>query len=275
MRFRFFILTAFLLGSFLVTAQSKKHQFRKDRYFFGVNMGTGFTQPVIRERFSLMETTPESANENFDKKYGNLFQNSGGIYGLHFSFAFTKLFSVVSQPCFQSQRYSYMNNYHWADTIMGGEIYKEFLHRQKINNIRIPIMARMDFSARRWSPFIQVGLSADIAYFASKQIFSDNYIDNKVDRKTAVSSNVSEFTQHLNRLNVYALGGGGLSYYREQFAMSLSANLRYGLRTTIDPLERYADYTGMAAEYLDVQDKFNLLNLDIMLTLMVPIHKKW
>jgi hypothetical protein len=231
-----------------VNAQSRRHQYRKDRYFFGVTMGSGFTQPIVRERFSLMEVTPQSANEDFNKKYGNLFQHGGGIYGLHFSFAFTKLFSVVSQPCFQTQRYNYMNNYHWSDTITGGEVYKEFLHRQKISNIRIPILARMDFSARRWSPFIQAGLSADIAYFASKQIYTDNKVDRSVDRK---------------------------SYYREQFALSLSGNVRYGLRTTIDPLERYADYTGMAAEYLDVQDKFNLLNMDIMLTLMVPIHKKW
>lgn len=265
-----------LLGFFTQgLTQSRKHQYRKDRYFFGVTMGSGFTQPIVRERFSMLEVTPQSANENFDKKYGNLFQNSGGIYGLHFSFAFTKLFSIVSQPCFQTQKYSYMNNYHWSDTITGGEVYKEFLHRQKINNIRIPLLARMDFSARRWSPFIQAGLSADIAYFASKQIFTDNVVDRSVDRKTANSSNVAEMTQHLNRLNIYAVGGAGISYYREQFALSLSGNIRYGLRTTIDPLERYADYTGMAAEFLDVQDKFNLLTTDIMLTLMVPIHKKW
>jgi hypothetical protein len=82
-------------------------------------------------------------------------------------------------------------------------------------------------------------------------------------------------TAHLNRFNVYVVGGAGISYYREQFAISLSGNIRYGLRTTIDPFERYSDYTGMASEYLDVQDKFNLLTMDIMLTLMVPIHKKW
>ena len=275
MKLSWFVGMFTLLIAVQVEAQSRKHQYRKDRYFFGVTMGSGFTQPIIQERFSLLETTPQSANENFDKKYGNLFQHAGGIYGLHFSFAFTKLFSVVSQPCFQTQRYNYMNNYHWSDTITGGEVYKEFLHRQKINNIRIPILARMDFSARRWSPFIQAGLSADIAYFASKQIYTDNQVDRSVDRKTAVSSNVSEMTAHLNRFNVYAVGGAGISYYREQFAISLSGNVRYGIRTTIDPFERYSDYTGMASEYLDVQDKFNLLTMDIMLTLMVPIHKKW
>ena len=130
MKLSWFVGILMLLISVQVEAQSRKHQYRKDRYFFGVTMGSGFTQPIIQERFSLMETTPQSANENFDKKYGNLFQHGGGIYGLHFSFAFTKLFSVVSQPCFQTQRYNYMNNYHWSDTITGGEVYKEFLHRQ-------------------------------------------------------------------------------------------------------------------------------------------------
>ena len=124
MKLSWFVGMFTLLIAVQVEAQSRKHQYRKDRYFFGVTMGSGFTQPIIQERFSLLETTPQSANENFDKKYGNLFQHTGGIYGLHFSFAFTKLFSVVSQPCFQTQRYNYMNNYHWSDTITGGEVYK-------------------------------------------------------------------------------------------------------------------------------------------------------
>jgi hypothetical protein len=47
------------------------------------------------------------------------------------------------------------------------------------------------------------------------------------------------------------------------------------LRTSINEFNRYADYTGMATEYLDVQDKFNLLSLNILATVMVPLHKKW
>jgi hypothetical protein len=258
-----------------VHAQSRKHQYRKDRYFFGINIGTGFTQPVVDERFSLLEPTPQSAKEDYDKQYGNLFQNGGGVYGLHASFAFTPQFSVITQPCFQTQRYSYMNSYHWSDTIMGGEVYKEFLHRQKISSVRIPVLLRFDFSRLRFSPFLQTGISADIAYFASKQVFSDNYIDKDVDRKTATSSSVAEFTPHLNRFNVAVLGGGGISYYREHLAFSLSGTLSYNLRTSINEFNRYADYTGMATEYLDVQDKFNLLSLNILATVMVPLHKKW
>lgn len=256
-------------------AQSKKHQYRKDRYFFGINLGAGFTQPIIDERFSLLEPTPQSASKDYEKQYGNLFQNGGGVYGLHASFAFTPQFSVLTQPCFQTQRYSYMNSYHWSDTIMGGEVYKEFLHRQKISSVRIPFLLRFDFSRLRFSPFVQTGLSMDIAYFASKQVFSDNYIDNDVDRKSATSSSVAEFTPHLNRFNVAVLGGGGISYYREHIAFSLSGTLSYNLRTSINEFNRYADYTGMATEYLDVQDKFNLLSLNILATVMVPLHKKW
>lgn len=272
-----FIMMVLVLFSFLVhtMAQSRKHQYRKDRYFFGVQFGTGFTQPIITERYSLLQATPESANTTYEKQYAHLFQQAGGIYGLHGSFAFTKLFSVITQPCFQTQRYNYLTSYHWADTILGGELYKEMLHRQKISNLRIPILARMDFSARRFSPYVQAGLSMDIAYFASQVIYADNYIDNEVDRKTASPSNIAEMTPHLNKVNVYVVGGAGVTYYREQFAISVSGNVRYGLRSSINDLNRYADYTGFATAYLDVQDQFNLLNLDLLVTVMVPIHKKW
>ena len=275
MRKHWLTLVLIVVASLYSLGQSRKHQYRKDRYFFGIQLGTGFMQPIIGERYSLLQATPESANKTYDKQYGHLFQNSGGIYGLHGSFAFTKLFSVLTQPCFQTQRYSYLTNYHWADTILGGELYKELLHRQKIANLRIPVLARMDFSARRFSPFVQAGLSLDIAYFASQIIYSDNYIDYQVDRKTANPSTLAEMTPHVNKVNVYAVGGAGCTYYREQFAVSLSGNIRYGLRSSINDQNRYADYTGFATEFLDVQDQFNLLNLDLMVTVMVPIHKKW
>ena len=272
---RIALLGAILLSVQWAFGQSNRHQYRKDRYFFGINVGTTFTQPILRERFSLLQATPQSAQKDFDKHYSHLFSNVGGAYGLHGSFAFTPQFSVLTQPCFQTQRYSYMNSYHWSDTIMGGEVYKEFLHRQKISSIRIPILLRFDFTRLRFSPFVQTGISADIAYFASKQVFSDNYIDQKVDRKSATSSSVAEFTPHLNRFNVAVLGGAGIAYYREHFAVSLSGTLSYNLRTSINEFNRYADYTGMATEYLDVQDKFNLLSLNILATVMVPLHKKW
>lgn len=255
--------------------QSRKHIYRKDRYYFGTSLGLGFTQPIVKERFNILEPTPQSANTDFDKKYGNLFQNGGGNYGLHISFSYTRLLSLICQPTFQTQRFSYMTNYHWSDSISGGEVYKEFLHRQKISKLCIPVIARMDFTTRQFSPFIQAGLSADILYFGSKIIYSDAYIDGEVDRKSAGHSSVAELTQHLNRFNVALVGGAGVSFYRENFALTLSGNLRYSLRPAFSDLRRFEDYTGFAAPYLDVFDKVNLLNLDFLVTASVPIHKKW
>jgi len=272
------LIFSFLILSSVMTSiwgQSRKHFYRKDNYYIGTSLGFGFTQPIIHERYNILEPTLQSAATDFDKKYEGLFQNIGGNYGLHFSFVYTRLFSVVCQPTFQTQRFSYMTNYSWSDSLSGGEVYKEFLHRQKISNLCIPIMGRLDFSSRKFSPFLQAGLSADIVYFGSKIIYSDAYIDGEVDRKSAGHSNVAEITQHLNRFNVSLLAGAGFVYYHEDFALSISGNIKYGMRPTINDSKRFEDFSGFAAPYLDVFDQVKLLNLDFLITAMVPLHKKW
>lgn len=275
MKIRKVVLLACLVCLSMQFHAQRKYVYRKDRFFVGSFVGMNFTQPIVSDRYNVLVQTPQSAPGDFEKKYKTLAQNRGGNYGLYVSFAYTKYFSLIIQPGFRSQRFNYMTSYSWEDTLNVTNINKEMLHRQKISNVSIPVLTRWDFTTRHFSPFLQVGLSADFIYFANKSIYYDTKIDGEVDRKSANQSSVGDFTNHMRKINVGLVGGGGITYYRESFAMTLASNVKYGLRNVIDDQKRYADFTGFGVEYLDVMDQFKLLDLDIQLTLMIPIHKKW
>ena len=199
-----------------------------------------------------------------------MFKNMGFQFGLYYSYNFTRKISFNIQPGIASYRYHYMTNYQLTDTISSSVFEREMYHAQRISYLTIPVLIRYDIRASQFAPFIQAGLYTDFRLKAYKTIYYDNKIDQKVVKENNTSTGV-DFSEQVFKNNIGLIAGGGFSFFTKHFSLNLEINYRYGFRPIIRNDNRFADITGLTAQYLDVLDQHQLSNLSLQLTLMFPI----
>lgn len=264
------LLLSLLLFSYYGQAQNYTVH-RQHKVYIGLYAGMNFTRPHVVDDYSLLVHTPQSAGEPVEKKYEPLFHNKGSQYGLYFSFSFTKKISLVFEPAYQTNSFNYLTAYSWSDTVNGSNFTMEMMHQQKISSISLPLMVRWDFTVNQFSPYVQAGIFTSFRHHARKTIFYDYTIDGSVDKKTADRTQEADLTEHINKANFGVSAGAGLTFFANYFAISLESNFRYGFRSQVNDKNRYADYTGLSTQYLDVLDQLKLMSLDFQLSILFPI----
>lgn len=270
---RISFLSLVILLSFHGMAQTKYTVHRKNRIYLGITGGMNFSAAHVVKDYNLLITTPQSSSENAnsEKDYQGLFKNKGSQFGLYFSYSFKKNLAIVFQPAYQTSSYNYRTAYSWSDTVNGADFAMEMMHQQKVSAVNLPLLVRWDFTVSQFSPYIQGGIYANFKHRAQKTIFYDYTIDEEVDKETADRTGETDFTEHLLKANFGLTAGVGFTYFANYFAISLESNFRYGFRSMVNDQNRYADFTGLSMQYLDVPDQLKFMNLDIQLTVMFPI----
>lgn len=270
---RIFFLSLLFLLSFRGIAQTKYTVHRKNRIYLGITGGMNFSATHVVKDYNLLMTTPQSSSENTnsEKDYQGLFKNKGSQFGLYFSYSFKKNLAIVFQPAYQTSSFNYRTAYSWSDTVNGADFAMEMMHQQKVSSVNLPLLVRWDFTVSQFSPYIQGGIFTNFKHQARKAIFYDYTIDEDVDKKTADRTGETDYTEHLLKANFGLTAGVGFTYFANYFAISLESNFRYGFRSMVNDQNRYADFTGLSMQYLDVPDQLKFMNLDIQLTVMFPI----
>jgi hypothetical protein len=270
---RILFLSLTILLTFQGMAQTKYTVHRNNRIYLGITGGMNFSAAKVVKDYSLLVTTPQSSQENAnsEKDYQGLFKNKGSQFGLYFSYSFKKKLAIVFQPAYQSSSYNYRTAYSWSDTVNGADFALEMMHQQKVSAVNLPLLVRWDFTVSQFSPYIQGGIYANFRNQAKKTIFYDYTIDEEVAKKTADRTGETDFTEHLLKANFGLTAGVGFTYFANYFAISLESNFRYGFRSMVNDQNRYADFTGLSMQYLDVPDQLKFMNLDIQLSVMFPI----
>lgn len=270
---RILFLSLTILLTFQGMAQTKYTVHRNNRIYLGITGGMNFSAAKVVKDYSLLVTTPQSSQENAnsEKDYQGLFKNKGSQFGLYFSYSFKKKLAIVFQPAYQNSSYNYRTAYSWSDTVNGADFALEMMHQQKVSAVNLPLLVRWDFTVSQFSPYIQGGIYANFRNQAKKTIFYDYTIDEEVDKKTADRTGETDFTEHLLKANFGLTAGVGFTYFANYLAISLESNFRYGFRSMVNDQNRYADFTGLSMQYLDVPDQLKFMNLDIQLSVMFPI----
>lgn len=246
---------------------------RKNQMFLGFAGGINLTLPHVTEKYHVLVPTTESAGNGMDKKYGKLFQNIGSQFGLHFTYCLTANFSIVAQPGYRTHQFKYSTSYKWADTVENMNFEREFHHSQKLSYFTLPVLFRWDITTNQFSPFVQAGIFTDFRHQAQKQIGYDYTADGEENESQLNSSTRAPVTDHINKFNLGVVGGAGIAYYTKYVVVGFEAHFRYGFLPVINNRNRYADYTGFTAQYLDVFDQMTLSNLDFQFSVKLPITK--
>lgn len=248
------------------------HVYRKNKVFIGIYGGVNFSLPLVTKSHSVLLSEPSGDAEN-EKTYGPLKSNLSNQFGFYFSYGFSNHFSLVLQPGYHSYRFDYLTNYSWNDTVEQMNVAKEMKHRQTLSYFTVPVLVRWDFLKTRFTPYLQLGVYADILHKGNKTIYMDETIDGDVDHKRAQSKTASvDITDHLQKWNAGAIGGIGFSYYAKHFNIGLECNYRHGFLPIINNRNRYADLTGLTTQYLDVFDQMQLRNIHVQLHITFPVH---
>lgn len=270
---RISLLLLVFLFSLNGSAQKKYTVHRKDKIYIGLLGGMNFSSTHVVKDYSLLMTTPQSSTNNADaeKDYQKLFKNKGSQFGLYLSYSFSKNLSVVFEPSYQTNSFNYLTAYSWSDTVNGSDFSMEMMHQQKLSGVNLPLLVRYDFTVSQFSPYVQAGIFTNFMHQAKKTIFYDYTIDGEVDKKSADQTGEADLTNHINKANFGLSAGVGFTYFANYFAISLESNFQYGFRSMVNDKNRYADYTGFSAQYLDVLDQLKLMNLNCQLSIMFPI----
>jgi len=253
-------------------AQSQVAINRARHFMIGVKGGVNFTQPVVYRSYSVLTSTPQSANGDSEKQYDPLFLNPGGHFGLIVMYGVTDNLSIVFQPTYFNYNFRYHTDYSWTDTLTPGVQETRYEHVQNLYYFEFPLMARWDFTRGRFSPYLQAGGFVGVLHTSNKYIryFNSNDAPVPEGQELPVTPAVS-LNQNINTINAGVIGGAGVCYNSKYVQIGLECNFRYGLTPITDPRNRYSDVTGFSSGYFDVLDDLSLMNLEFSLTACFPI----
>ncbi|MEJ6799203.1 MAG: outer membrane beta-barrel protein [Crocinitomicaceae bacterium] len=265
-----FIVLLSLISYFSLGQKHSVH--KKNKSFLGLTGGVNFTLPSITDRYYILTSIETADGELFDKKYDKFFQNGGTQFGIHYSYNFTNSISVIGGFGYQSVGFNYFTDYSWVDTANNHELNREMHHLQKISYFTVPIMVRWDIVTRgQLVPFVQGGVFMNFRHQAKKSINYDNTIDGEETENDLSSSSIVSISDYTRKFNMGLTGGIGLNYYTKYFTVGLESNFRYGFFKIMNDETRYSDLNGFALQYLDVMDQMRMSNLNVQLSLAVPI----
>lgn len=244
--------------------------FRTNEAFLGAMGGMNFSLTNVTDEYRVLTPVAQVGSNTSEKTYEKLFQNRGANFQVYFMYAFTPKLSVVTQPGYRQVNFHYMTSYIWTDTVNKFNFSREMVHSQRIAYMHVPILARWDFTTHQFSPFVQAGIATDFRLGASKRIRYDELIDGEVDKQVNTTAEAS-LKEQINSFQFGLVGGGGVTYFTKYFSLGLEANFQYNFSKLVSDQNRFADYTGFTAQYLDVLDQLRLHQMNIQMHLIFPI----
>lgn len=261
----------FLVSFFSHFSFGQKYMVNKKKIsYFGLTAGFNFSIPTVSDRYSVLSSNGNT--EDFEKKYEKLGKNTGNQFAVQYAYNFTNSVSFLAGFGYQSLGFKYFTHYSWMDTVENQNLNREMHHLQKVSYFTLPMMLKWEMGNRQLMPYIQGGIFMDFRHQAKKMINYDNTIDEEETENQVSSSAMVSITDHTRKFNMGLIGGIGLNYYAKRMTFGIESNFRYGFLKVINDKNRYADLTGFALNYLDVMDQLKLSNLNIQLTVSIPIN---
>ncbi len=245
---------------------------KKKTSYFGLTAGFNFSAPKVTDRYSILSAIGSADDDNFKKKYDKLGKNTGTQFGVRYAYNFTNSLSFLAGFGYQSLGFKYFTHYSWMDTIGNQNLNREMHHLQKISYLTLPLMLKWEMGNQQLLPYIQGGFFMDFRHQAKKVINYDNTIDEEETENQISSSAMVSITDHIRKFNMGLIGGIGVNYYTKRMTFGIESNFNYGFLKVIDDKNRFSDFTGFALHYLDVMDQLKLSNLNIQLTVSIPIN---
>ncbi|MCG9910966.1 MAG: PorT family protein [Flavobacteriales bacterium] len=253
-------------------AQKKRFD-RSKQLIVGIKGGVNFTHPMVLQSHSVFSPTGNSANGSENKTYEPIMKNMGFQGGLFLLYRFTNQISAGIEGLFFQYRYAYSNTYTWADTQEGTSFTLEQKHINRLHYFEIPALVRYDINIRKITPFVQGGVYTGFLQSGISQTRSTQS-SGQVFPASPTQNPPTQTNDRFAKVSFGVLGGAGVSYFAGKVMLSLGGNVRYSILPPTGNLHRYNDQASTSSAYLDVPDNIRLLNLELYISVGVPIGLK-
>lgn len=241
----------------------------------GFKGGLTFTQPLILQKYNVINPIDNANLQSGIKKYNPLIQNIGYQYAFTALYKLSKSLDVRIEPAIANYVYKYRANYAWTGTGSNTDrIDMSVYHRQSLNYIEIPITIRYLYGAGKVKPFLQGGLFYGFLLNAIKSSKKEETFTNDAGTSTLNSGKETGDASPVYIKSRFGFNaGGGIDYDLSAVHLTIDINLNVGINQVINEAGRYSVQQFSGGLY-DVQDNLRLLVPSINIGIIFPLKKQ-
>ena len=279
--YRFFLASILLIFCIPLKAEyprsnsTKISRSSKDiKFMVGFKGGITFTQPLVLQKYNIVDPIDNAIAQSGTKAYNSLFQNIGYQYAFTALYKLTKAIDIRIEPTIANYVYKYRADYSWTGTGANTDrVNMSIDHRQSLNYLEIPVTLRYLYGSGRMRPFIQGGLFYGYLLNAIKSSKKEETYTNASGTATLNSSReTGDATPVYVKSRFGFNAGAGVDYDLSAVHLTLDINLNYGVNQVVNEAGRYSVQQFSGGLY-DVQDNLRLLVPSVNIGIIFPLKK--
>lgn len=251
------------------TTKSDGTSFTKSQFWLGFKGGVNASWAKGLGNYQIFQSMPSSDNFRYEKAYNGV-QFPGFQAGLTFIYNFRSFFSVIFEPTYSIQKFSYTNSLKWSSTQPAIDVTLTQKNTYSVHYLEFPVYARIDLFKNKLKPYILGGIiysylthvSRSSDYTSSDAITGANNI---IENSTPEMATTPLFI----RSNFWAVAGIGVCYDINNIRVGLNVLYKSSLNNITSHENRYSNAKLTASG--DVLDDMYLRNIETSLYCVFPM----
>jgi outer membrane protein W len=243
--------------------------FLKKQWWLGFKAGANLTSAVVTKPYSAISPT-NYPDAQTDKKYDG-YSKVGTQATLEVTFYFSGL-SLSLQPTYRNNRFTYENEYHWADgENPNNRLDLKYVQEQSVDYLDIPLIAKYEFSKNKISPYVQLGI------YTSRLIGATKSVDvSGVDYASGGTNEFKDETIIVGASDLFArnhwgfLGGLGVYYNLGNVRLNAELMMKGSSSNITSTKNRFS--SGALSGVGDTMDDMKLNNISFTIGCLFPLR---
>lgn len=247
---------------------------KDSKFMVGVKGGLTFIQPLVLQKFNVINPLDNTISQSGIKTYKPFYQNIGYQYAFTALYKLSNSLDIRLEPNFTTYVYKYQAEYSWISTGSDGErIDMNLKHKQSLNYLEIPLTLRYLYGSGTARPFIQGGLFYGFLLNAIKTSEKTETYSNATGSSSLNSEVQTGDARPLYVKSRYGFNAGiGIDYDLSAVHLTFDINLNFGINQVTNEAGRYSNQQYTSGLY-DIQDNIRLIIPSFNIGILFPLNK--
>jgi hypothetical protein len=247
---------------------------KESKLMVGAKGGLTFAQPIVLQKFNVVNPLDNAISQSGNKTYKSLFHNIGYQYAFTALYKLKESLDIRLEPNFATYIYKYQTEYSWISSGSDAEqIDMSIKHRHSLNYLEIPITLRYLYGSGTARPFIQGGIYYGFLLNAIKSSEKIETYSNSLGTSTLNSEKQTGDARSLYVKSRYGFNAGiGIDYDFSAVHLTFDINLNFGINSVANESGRYSNQQYTSGLY-DIQDNIRLIIPSVNIGILFPLNK--
>ncbi len=256
------------------TISSGSANSRESKFMVGAKGGLTFVQPIVLQKFNVVNPLDNAISQSGTKTYKPFYQNIGYQYAFTALYKLKESLDIRIEPNFTTYVYKYQTEYSWISSGSDAErIDMSIKHRHSLNYLEIPITLRYLYGSGTAKPFIQGGIYYGFLLNAIKSSEKTETYSNTTGSSTLNSEQQTGDARLLYVKSRYGFNAGiGIDYDFSSVHLTFDINLNFGINSVANESGRYSNQQYTSGLY-DIQDNIRFIIPSVNIGILFPLNK--